>query len=159
MDGCVGHFRNVLSSHKMSRTCCCHLRAISRWLWSLWYALIFKNFTLSKKPTEAFEFTVPRLLCGSHHQLPVFLFNLTLTWSALLLCWPSSRSWRLSGSWQMPQKIQLRSRFDCFSLSGSVPPIQWSPMLPHPTRSFWSPCFLFIGRSRNDAPRGFQNGL
>lgn len=87
------------------------------------------------------------------------LFSLTLTWSALLLCWPSSRSWRLSGSWQMPQKIQLRSRFDCFSLSKSVPRILWSPMLPHPTRSFWSPCFLFIGRSRNDAPRGFHNGL
>lgn len=153
MDGCVGHFRNVLSSDKMSITCCHHLRAISRCLWSLWYALIFKNFTLSQKPAEAFEFTVSWLLCGSRHQLPVFLFNLTLTWSALLLCWPSSRSWRLSGSWQMPQKIQLRSRFDCFSLSRSVPRIQWSPTLAQPTQ-FLKPLFSVYGTQQKRCSQG-----
>lgn len=149
---CVGQFRKFSLSDKYNL----HVAAIN----SEHFQDIFDPFDFhklqpqSKYSAEAFEFTVSWLPCMSHHQLPAFLFKLTLAWSALLLCWPSSRSWCLTGSWQ----IQLWSRFDCSRSAGASPESN-EALFSHKTGSYSNSYFLFIGHSGNNALRGFRNGL
>lgn len=66
-------------------------------------------------------------------------------------CWLSSRSWCLTGSWQ----IQLWSRFDCFRSAGASPESN-EVLFSHITGSYLNSYVLFIGRSGNNALRGLS---
>lgn len=146
---CVGQFRKLSLSDKYNW----HLAAMHLEHFQDLFDL-HKIQPRSTYSAKAFGFTVSWLPWMSPHQLPAFLFKLTLAWNALLPLWPSSRSWCRSGSW----RIQLWLRFDCFPSAGASPESN-EALLPHKTGSCSNPHFLFVGHSRNNALGGFPNRL